>query len=512
MSKNNEFQVGVLFSHLSLNDNIELLIPMRVLLGVTDVTNNMFYDALSNQTYYNIYDEDHEDEPFHFNNVKSLSILKKIYPNQDMQYAICNYFKDIKRYVHFFDYDDEQLVVKEELVVNFAKKYKVKIDYQNLQDDIFKLGFSKLTTDSTIIKDSEVALYSGDKSYDFLPHIDELYDEIKKGILCQDEQLKQILTAIYRNQLFDDPALKANIFIYGPTGVGKTEILRQISKYLSLPISIEDSTSFTVAGYVGNTVTDSLRHLYELSEGDLERAEKGIVVFDEIDKKCAKNGGESSIAFEGVLHSLLKMIEGGVFEVEIDKAKQPIMFDTQHLTFVVSGAFEKMFEEQRKQESKIKLGFTETPQITKKNNQTDDLVEEFIKFGMPREFIGRFNTFIKMNELGKDDLFHILNESECSSLVAYIKTFSELGINLQIKESTIEKICDIAYKRKTGARALNNVVNGIFEKILYQIFCDIDSVKEIVIDDSFLDDTNEPEKVKTKKIGENVVHKLNSVV
>ena len=252
---------------------------------------------------------------------------------------------------------------------------------------------------------------------------------------------------------------------------------------------IEDSTSFTIAGYVGKSCDEALRHLYEVSGYNLALAEHGILVFDEIDKKRKKgasdNGGISS---EGVLHSLLKIIEGGVFEVELDHhTGEKIMFDTSNLIVIVSGAFEDLL---KKEIQTSPIGFNAVNSVNNVVNTSGDVAESFVKYGMAREFIGRFNTFIKLNELTKDDLKNILINGESSALKIYLRQLKEYGVNVTVTDELIDKICELAILKRTGARALNNIVNEIFEEILYKLFANTDVKSEIVLDKDIINNND----------------------
>ena len=320
-----------------------------------------------------------------------------------------------------------------------------------------------------------------------MPSITSVYEEITKHVMCQDSQVRRLLTAIYKNLAFENRQLKSNIFIYGPTGVGKTAMLNQISKILGLPMVIEDSTAFTVAGYVGKSCDEALRHLYEVSNGDLELAQHGILVFDEIDKKSNKGSSGGGIASEGVLHSLLKIIEGGTIEVELNhNTGEKIMFATSNLIVIVSGAFEGLLKDDKRTAS---IGFNPPKTLNNIKNQTNDIADKLVDYGMAREFVGRFNTFIKLNELTKDDLKNILINSNSSALKIYLEQFKNFGVNIKITDELIDRICDLAINKHTGARALNNIVNEIFEDILYNLFSDTNVKEDIVLDKDILCET-----------------------
>ena len=288
----------------------------------------------------------------------------------------------------------------------------------------------------------------------------KMYDEVKKTIIAQDEQVKQVLASVYKNQRIinsslDDETiskLKENIIVYGPTGTGKTEILSQIAKICDVPIVIEDVTSFSETGYVGRDVSEMLGDLYSRAGMDLEFAEKGILVIDEFDKiaEGGMDGNTEGPSRNGVQRSLLKLLDGGTINFREDNFDgNMIDFNTSKLTVVALGAFSG---------------------IKKNNDYSDIATKDFIDYGIMREVMGRFSKLVSMNAFSKEEYKRILLESNLSPLNTYKKLFEEMGIKFSYDDDLIDYIADEAVALDCGARSLKTVFDGIISDSLFDLF------------------------------------------
>lgn len=288
----------------------------------------------------------------------------------------------------------------------------------------------------------------------------KMYDEVKKTIIAQDEQVKQVLASVYKNQRIinsslDDETiskLKENIIVYGPTGTGKTEILSQIAKICDVPIVIEDVTSFSETGYVGRDVSEMLGDLYSRAGMDLEFAEKGILVIDEFDKiaEGGMDGNTEGPSRNGVQRSLLKLLDGGTINFREDNFDgNMIDFNTSKLTVVALGAFSG---------------------IKKNNDYSDIATKDFIDYGIMREVMGRFSKLVSMNAFSKEEYKRILLESNLSPLNTYKKLFEEMGIRFSYDDDLIDYIADEAVALDCGARSLKTVFDGIISDSLFDLF------------------------------------------
>lgn len=292
-------------------------------------------------------------------------------------------------------------------------------------------------------------------------YADELYKSVSRTVICQDEQIKKIATSVAKNQRLQDTSLKSNMLICGPTGVGKTEIFRTISKKTDLPITIEDSTEYTAASYKGKDVTEMLLHLYENSGKDIERAQRGIIVVDEIDKKVSK--GEHATFTSAVIQSLLKMMEGHKYQLISPDDKVIITFDTSKLTFAFLGAFSGIEEFSR---TKRGIGFNASKEKAQDNKEIFNN-ETLKKFGLLPEFVGRNDNIVVMNNLDTEEYMRIIKESDKSQLLLYKKFFESIGINFKYDERTIEEIAIEAKKLGIGARGIKRIVENALEVANY---------------------------------------------
>ena len=326
-----------------------------------------------------------------------------------------------------------------------------------------------------------------------------MYLSIKKTIISQDEQIMQILTALFKNQKVVNSdldmdliaKLKENILIYGSTGTGKTEILKRISKLYNIPLVIEDATSLSETGYQGRNITDMLEDLYLAADNDIDLAEKGILVIDEFDKLAEKSEDNNShVSRLGVQRSLLKLLDGSLFYFDDKK------FDTSKLTVVALGAFTGIIDDKKLNKNTIGFGNN----IIREKVNCDDYSKvssnDFINYGIMRELIGRFSKTIAMDPLTKEDIIKILKEYDFSPLNTYKKLFDMLEVEFDFTDEFIEYIAEQAISKQSGARSLKTVFDDCISSALFRIFAGEYSSISLVKPN---DENNKP-YVLTKKI------------
>lgn len=333
------------------------------------------------------------------------------------------------------------------------------------------------------------------KNQDFLSNIKypkEIIEYLNQYVISQDVAKKTLATAIYNHYMrlsqkeSDDGVEieKSNILLLGPTGTGKSMLARTIAKMLDVPFAIADATSITQAGYVGDDVETILTRLLQNCDYDVERAEKGIVFIDEIDKIGRKGGNPSitrDVSGEGVQQALLKLIEGSDVMVPPNGGRkhpeQPnIKVNTSNILFIGAGAFEGIEKRIASRVNKKVIGYiSEYKSDMKDDCLLDEVTQDDLKsFGIIPELIGRLPIVTHTNSLDKDTFKRILTEPKNALVKQYKKLFEMSGIKLNIKDDALDMIADEADKTKIGARGLRSIM----ENILLDAMCEMPGGKK----------------------------------
>jgi ATP-dependent Clp protease ATP-binding subunit ClpX len=351
---------------------------------------------------------------------------------------------------------------------------------------------------------------SADMPFDELPKPREIYEFLDSYVIGQEVAKKALSVAVYNHyKRINAKAAqgkggkgdgielsKSNVLIIGPTGTGKTLLAQSLARLLKVPFTVADATTLTEAGYVGEDVESIIQNLLAAADNDVERAERGIVYLDEVDKIARRGDGPSAtrdVSGEGVQQGLLKLIEGTKCNVTPRGAKKygqqeaTIQVDTSNILFICGGAFVGVEQiiERRTGTRAIGFGAANSDGPVKREKRLGEVLrevttEDLTRFGLIPEFVGRLPVIATLNDMAEDDLMHILTQPKNALVKQYQKLFAIEGVKLTFTEGALRTAARDAIKRKAGARGLRAIMEAAMLDIMYEVPY-LEGIKECLI-------------------------------
>lgn len=475
-------------------------IPIKVIEGVFDYENEVFTDK-DNTIYHHLIDD---PETYGFANRISIENIRKQYPHIPLPVVKALLLKNSRGYYYQLAqivddkvpviiitskqnpskktplFDSTLLPYYLEYCPDILKNY-LKAEENEQKEE--KAIIQEAINEQTKLKEIEASTSENTQSID----INALYKELTSNVINQDEPIRKILVGIWKqyNDFSDNKS--RNILINGSTGVGKTEIFRIIAEQIGIPTVIASAPQYSATGYIGRSVEDMLTALLEKANGNLDKAERGILIIDEIDK-ISQTKDTSSVNQRDVQENLLKMIEDGSYLVTYNGSQTT--FETGRLMVIAMGSWSRIELEEEKV-----VGFE---QKSKKRQYKDLTKEDFIKNGMIPELVGRFNIIVQMNELDYNSLLEILNRAKNSALNTQKEFFKKREIDLIVEEAAKKAIALKASNNNLGARSLDEIIETALSEASFEIATNPSAYEKLIITPDTIEDNKKYTLIRRK--------------
>ena len=486
-------EVAIQFEKLNLSEDSYVFKPLGVIRGKLDEDN--YYFKTESGMYCTPIDGYDINASFYYFAPTTLPELKKYYGDEAGDEALLENYLSIAMetcYIGIYDANEGYIKVKQiPIYDNFNSEVDSEFGFfitpeyiESLMDlDTLKDLRTQLNSLLKIAenrgKTQEVIDLKLDKETSKKFSLKELRKEVLSKIIGEDKAVNDITRALMVNYTSNNPRHKSHIMVAGPTGTGKTEIVNIASKYFKVPCAKVDATAYTKEGYVGKSVYSMLLRLIDEAGGDINKAQNGILIIDEIDKKF-KEEDRFDVGGKAVLNSLLKILDRD--KIEIDKGlpgtHDVINFDTSNLTVICMGAFEDLFSQKEKEANRNSIGFTSEKTTPKNVVITKDDIR---KYGDVSEFIGRFNEFTQTNKLSLEDNYNILKNSEISPIKEEEEYFADLGVKVKFTSGYIKQIAIKNSKMSEGARGLKSLVKETLTHAYEEVLKNGNKIKTLKI-------------------------------
>lgn len=455
MVKNQE--MAIIFKIISLNDEFELLIPEKVVVGVSP-KKNIFIDISNNTSYKHICSASGVE--YCYGKRCILGLL-----NEDELEEQKTKYLNLFKYYRFLRYKCQPSMI----YMSFPG------DEAFLYDDIDTVDSEEM----------------------FIPK--EIEEQVKKTVVGQDEAVKKKVTSLWMTLNF--PKIKKrNMFIVGPTGVGKTLIFEKLQEILDIPLTIFPVPGLSQAGYSGRSTDELLKQIYYDCDEDTSKFDKVIVVLDELDKLAFGQENSGEISTLGVQNELLKIIEGCKRTIEVNQGMDSFTIDTSRMIFVGLGAFSRLFDDK-----KNSIGFDIESKTSDEKIDSNKLTE----YGLKRELIGRLPVIVQLDAMTKEKLKDIIIKSDESELINIVNALQSLGVSINNFDEILDMIVEDAIKKNIGARGLVATINNIFMEIFYEVgnnpkkYCAVSIGKNILNDSSDYELIKRNSKKRARRMDDN---------